>query len=46
VERLVDRTPLRRAVPVEDLVSAALHLSANRSITGQVLAVDAGRAIV
>ena len=46
VERLVDRTPLRRAVPVEDLVSAALHLSANRSITGQVLAVDAGRAVV
>mgnify|MGYP001036817522 FL=1 len=46
VERLVSRTPLRRAVPVEDLVSAALLLSANRSVTGQVLAVDAGRAVV
>lgn len=41
--RLVARTPLKRPVPVEDLVSAALFLAANRSVTGQVLAVDAGR---
>lgn len=46
VARLVARTPLRRPVSVEDLVSAALGLAANRSITGQVLAVDAGRAVV
>ena len=46
VDRLVARTPLRRTVPVEDLVSASLLLAANRSITGQVLAVDAGRALV
>ncbi len=44
--RLVGRTPLRRPVAVEDLVSAALLLAANRSVTGQVLAVDAGRAAV
>lgn len=43
--RLVGRTPLSRRVSVDDLVSAALHLAANRSITGQVLAVDAGRSI-
>lgn len=46
VARLVARTPLRRPVDVDDLVSAALALSSNRSITGQVLAVDAGRAVV
>jgi len=46
VARLVARTPLRRPVAVDDLVSAALSLAANRSITGQVLAVDAGRSVV
>lgn len=46
VARLVARTPLGRPVAVDDLVSAALALSSNRSITGQVLAVDAGRAVV
>ena len=46
VAKLVARTPLKRPVPVEDLVSAALLLAANRSITGQVLAVDAGRSVV
>jgi pteridine reductase len=46
VERLVARTPLRRIVPVEDLVSMALMLVANRSVTGQVVAVDAGRSVV
>ncbi len=45
VAKLVSRTPLQRAVKVEDLVSAALLLTANRSVTGQVLAVDAGRAV-
>jgi pteridine reductase len=46
VARLVARTPLGRAVSVDDLVSAALYLASNRSITGQVLAVDAGRSVV
>jgi len=46
VDRLVARTPLRRLVSVADVVSAALHLVGNRSITGQVLAVDAGRSVV
>jgi len=46
VDRLVSRTPLGRPVSVDDLVAAALFLSANRSITGQVLAVDGGRSVV
>lgn len=46
VARLVARTPLGRTVAVPDLVSAALFLASNRSITGQVLAVDAGRSVV
>lgn len=46
VDRLVSRTPLARRVTVDDLVSAGLLLAANRSITGQVLAVDAGRSVV
>jgi len=46
VERLVARTPLRRLVGVADVVGAALFLLGNRSITGQVLAVDAGRSVV
>jgi pteridine reductase len=45
VARLVGRTPLKRPVAVEDLVSAALFLSSNGSVTGQVLAVDAGRSV-
>jgi pteridine reductase len=44
--RLVERTPLKRQVAVEDLVNSAVHLIENRSITGQILAVDAGRSIV
>jgi pteridine reductase len=46
VEKLVARTPLKRLVSVEDLVSAGLLLASNRSITGQILAVDAGRTLV
>ncbi len=46
LDRLVSRTPLKRLVAVEDLVSAALLLATNRSITGQILAVDAGRSVV
>lgn len=46
IERLVAKTPLGRLVAVEDLVSTALFLATNRSVTGQILAVDAGRSIV
>ncbi len=44
--RLVSRTPLGRPVALDDLVTAALQLAANRSVTGQVLAVDCGRSVV
>jgi pteridine reductase len=46
VERLVAGTPLKRKVEVSDLVSMAVALAANRSMTGQVVAVDAGRSCV
>ncbi len=46
VERLVARTPLKRRVAVEDVVSAAIALAENRSATGQILAIDAGRSVV
>lgn len=45
VARLVERTPLKRRVEVEDVVAAVLFLARNRSITGQVLDVDGGRGI-
>ncbi|MFI5182038.1 MAG: SDR family NAD(P)-dependent oxidoreductase [Thermoanaerobaculia bacterium] len=46
VRRLVSRTPLRRRVAIPDLVSMAVDISSNRSMTGQVVAVDAGRSCV
>lgn len=46
VARLVDRTPLRRRVAVEDLVAMAVAILENRSMTGQVVAVDAGRSVL
>jgi NAD(P)-dependent dehydrogenase (short-subunit alcohol dehydrogenase family) len=46
IRRLVARTPLRRRVAVEDLVEMAVAIASNRSMTGQVLAVDAGRSCV
>lgn len=46
VRRLVSRTPLRRQVAISDLVSMAVGLSSNRSMTGQVVAVDSGRSVV
>ena len=46
VERLVAKTPLKRRAAVEDVVRAALDLAENRSATGQVLAIDAGRSLV
>jgi pteridine reductase len=46
VARLVARTPLRRMVAPDDLVAMALAILGNRSMTGQVVAVDAGRSVV
>ena len=46
VARLVARTPLGRMVAPADLVSMALAIVCNRSMTGQVVSVDAGRSIV
>jgi pteridine reductase len=46
VRRLVARTPLRRKVAVSDLVSMAVAIASNRSMTGQIVAVDAGRSCV
>jgi hypothetical protein len=37
---------LKRKVGVSDLVSMAVVLASNRSMTGQVVAVDAGRSCV
>lgn len=46
VRRIVGRTPLKRRVSVPDLVVMAVTIAANRSMTGEVVAVDAGRSCV
>jgi NAD(P)-dependent dehydrogenase (short-subunit alcohol dehydrogenase family) len=46
VDRLVAKTPLGRRVAVSDLVAMAVAIAENRSMTGQVVAVDAGRSCV
>lgn len=46
IAALVGKTPLARQVDVADLMAMALALIENRSMTGQVVAVDAGRSIV
>ena len=46
VLRLVVRTPLKRKVALPDFVSMAVAVARNRSMTGQVVAVDAGRSVV
>lgn len=46
VARLVEMTPLKRPVAVADLMVMAVAILENRSMTGQVVAVDAGRSIV
>ena len=43
VESLVAKTPLGRRVAVQDLTAMAVAILENRSMTGQVVAVDAGR---
>jgi enoyl-[acyl-carrier-protein] reductase (NADH) len=42
VQRYRDRALLGRTVSVEDVASGVLALADNPSVTGQVLAVDAG----
>jgi len=46
VDALVAKTPLGRPVAALDLVSMAVAILENRSMTGQVVAVDAGRSAV
>jgi pteridine reductase len=43
VSALVAKTPLGRPVAVEDLTAMAVAILENRSMTGQVVSVDAGR---
>jgi NAD(P)-dependent dehydrogenase (short-subunit alcohol dehydrogenase family) len=45
VADLVAKTPLKRLVAVADLMAMAVAILENRSMTGQVVAVDAGRSI-
>ena len=45
VARLVAKTPLKRPVAIGDLREMAVALLENRSMTGQVVAVDAGRTV-
>jgi NAD(P)-dependent dehydrogenase (short-subunit alcohol dehydrogenase family) len=46
VDALVAKTPLGRPVAVADLMSMAVAILENRSMTGEVVAVDAGRSAV
>jgi pteridine reductase len=46
VATLVERTPLKRQVAVADLTAMAVAILENRSMTGQIVAVDAGRSAV
>jgi pteridine reductase len=46
VAALVARTPLARQVDVQDLMTMAIAILENRSMTGQIVAVDSGRSIV
>jgi len=45
VQALVAKTPLARKVDVADLTAMAIALLENRSMTGQIVTVDAGRSI-
>ncbi|MEO8587158.1 MAG: SDR family oxidoreductase [Acidobacteriota bacterium] len=46
VAALVAKTPLARRVAVADLMGLSIAILENRSMTGQIVAVDAGRSIV
>jgi pteridine reductase len=45
VQALVARTPLARKVDVADLMAMAVAVLENRSMTGQIVTVDAGRSV-
>jgi pteridine reductase len=45
VAKLVQTTPLKRRVAIEDVTAMAVTILSNRSMTGQVVTVDAGRLI-
>ena len=45
IAKLVRKTPLGRPVAVDDVTSMAVAILRNHSMTGQVVAVDAGRTI-
>ena len=45
VAKLVQKTPLRRPVAVDDVTAMAVAILGNHSMTGQVVTVDAGRMI-
>jgi NAD(P)-dependent dehydrogenase (short-subunit alcohol dehydrogenase family) len=45
VAALVAKTPLARKVDVEDLMAMAIALLENRSMTGQIVTVDAGQSV-
>jgi len=46
IAALVAKTPLARQVDIADLMAMAIAILENRSMTGQVVPVDAGRSIV
>jgi pteridine reductase len=46
IAALVAKTPLARQVAIADLMAMAIAILENRSMTGQVVPVDAGRSIV
>ena len=46
IAALVAKTPLARKVDVADLTAMAIAVLENRSMTGQIVAVDAGRSVV
>ena len=45
IQKLVAKTPLKRQVALQDVVAMAVAILENRSMTGQVVFVDAGRSI-
>jgi pteridine reductase len=45
IAKLVAKTPLQRRVALQDVVGMAVAILGNRSMTGQVVSVDAGRSI-
>lgn len=45
VAKLVQSTPLKRRVSVEDVTAMAVAILGNQSMTGQIVAVDAGRMV-